>query len=324
MDGMKTQVLVQLIVAVMLFTVGRVGAQTPTPTPTATLAAFAIPTATTNPTPTPLPDINQFLRPEQDATARILLAVRNDLEVLAVATLGTPPSGWSGSYNVDDPQMPLLVRLDLERLAGAFSNDRPLGWFGVNPTTPYALARDVRHDLELLADLLIARGVRPPSWIGDDPLMRCARSTHNLITLLRRQDVFTPLTATESGNYCEEVERELNVFVETTLLTGNFVLSGQAPTETPLPPPPLSMATAATAYFDRTAGQSAGVIPSGTTFEALARSYAPFSRMVLIAGEGFVLFVDYQDTTLDAPTFEALRDVDTLSFTPSCSSAWCQ
>ncbi|MGV2437518.1 MAG UNVERIFIED_CONTAM: hypothetical protein LVT10_23605 [Anaerolineae bacterium] len=159
---MKTQVLVQLIVAVMLFTVGRVRARTPTPTPTATLAALCHSTATTNPTPTPLPDINQFLRPEQDATARILLAVRNDLEVLAVATFGHPadPVGAEATTWMI-PQMPLLVRLDLERLAGAFSNDRPLGWFGVNPTTPYALARDVRHDLELLADLLIAPGVRP-------------------------------------------------------------------------------------------------------------------------------------------------------------------
>ncbi|MFZ4827498.1 MAG: hypothetical protein ACOYLB_09080 [Phototrophicaceae bacterium] len=326
---MKTQVLYPLILLVMLSTVGRVGAQTPPPPPTPTLAAFAIPTATATPTlppptATPLPDINQFLRPEHDATARILLAVRNDLELLTGATLGTPPAGWSGSYNVDDPQMPLLVRLDLETLVGAFSNDRPLGWFGVNPTTPYALARDVRHDLELLADLLIAPGVRPPFWIGDDPLMRCARSTQNLITLLGRQEVFTPLTAAGSGNYCEEVERELNVFVETTLLTGNFILSGQTPTETPVPPPPLSVVTDAAAYLDRAAGEGAGVIPSGTTFEALARSYAPFSRMVLIAGEGFVLFVDYQDTTLDALAFEALRDVDTFSFTPSCSSAWCQ
>ena len=323
---MKTLVLWLLWLSLPL----SVSAQTLTPPPTPTLAAFAIPTVTATATPPPatatlLPDINQFLRPEHDATAKILLAVRNDLEVLAGATLGgTRPDGWSGSYNVDDPQMPLLVRLDLETFAGSFSNERPLGWFGVNPTTPYALARDARHDLELIADLLVATGVRPPYWIGDDPLMRCSRSTQNLITLLSRQEVFTPLTVPNSPTYCDEVERELNVFVEVTLLSGNFILSGQAPTETPVPPPPMTIISPNTVtYQDRSAQQTAGIIPNGTAFEPLARSYAQFSRMMLIQGDGFVVFVDYQDTTLDALAFEALPNVDTVATAPTCSASWC-
>jgi len=123
-------------------------------------------------------------------TLGVLIRSRTDLEILADQQLGISarPEGWSGSLDINNPQLPILIRLDLDLLmANTLGLDNiPVGWFGAQTSTATAIARDIRHDLELLADSLVGPNIRPPGWNGDDPLMRCDRSTQNLVTLLVR------------------------------------------------------------------------------------------------------------------------------------------
>jgi len=269
--------------------------------------------------------------PVPERSAQILLAARNDIEILANNTLGAAerPVGWNGTFDVNDPQMALKARLDLELLAEVLTAGRPPGWFGVQPTSAYATARDIRHDLELLADAVVAPNVRPPNWQGDDPILRCNRATQTLALLLAGQH--TAAAVPGSPTYCADLEIQLSVFVETTLLDA---APRRAPSPIPSPPTdvpapdantPVSVVSPDTlVYYDRGASQVAGTIPQGTALTPIARSYAQFSRMTLVRGNGFEVFIDYQDTTLDAAMFEALGDVGVLDVTPICELEWCQ
>lgn len=316
-----------LLCGIML--AGAAVAQDPPP-PTPTLAPVIPPTATPPPpVVTPLPNLDTF-SPGDDLNG-ILLKVRNDIEILANATLGTAvrPLGWSGSYAIEDPQMAVLARLDLEILADQLSPTRPPGWFGIQASTSYAIARDIRHDLELLADVHVAPNVRPPNWIGDDPLMRCNRSTQALVTLLLDRNVYAPAALPGSPTYCADLEAEISIYVEVNLIGGGSVVSPDVQAAAPTIPPPTAVpgvtvtSANAFAYYDRGALEVAGSIPAGTLLEPIARSYAQFSRMMLVRGSEFVLFVDYQDTSLDLQAFEALPDVDNTDFTTSCLPEWC-
>ncbi len=315
---------------------------TPPPPPTNTLAPILAPTDTATPAPptatptvTPPPDISSVL-PDADRTSQILLIARNDIEILANSQLGaaTRPVGWSGSFNISDPQMALLARLDLEALADATLFDgRPPGWFGVQGTSAYATARDIRHDLELLADVLVAPNVRPPNWMGDAPIMRCSRSTQALTQLLESRGLFTPSAVPGSPTYCRDLEAEISVYTEANLLDGTTGGGAQAAAdaeadsadgEAANPNAPVTIIDpVALGYYDRGASQIAGTIPEGTTMTPVARSYAQFSRMTLVRGEGFQLFVDYQVTTLDLTAFEALGSIDVIDASTNCAPVWC-
>lgn len=258
----------------------------------------------------------------------VLIDARSDLELLASSQLeGQRPEGWNGSLDISDPQLALLIRLDLEILASTIYNveQRPPGWFGAVASTPLAIARDIRHDIELLADTVIQPNVRPPGWVGSDPLMRCNRATQSLVGLMERSGITFSADPT-SPDFCRQVEIEATRFVETTLLTndptaqpnvslldpgGSPALSGEASTDFTL------------AFLDRNALQRAGVLPRGIPFEPVARSYAQFSNMMVVAGEGFTVFVDYTQTTIDSQTFETLPNVDSAAVTPVCAASWC-
>ncbi len=113
-------------------------------------------------------------------TLTVLVRSRSDLEILVDQQMGVGvrPVGWSGSLDVNNPQLPILIRSDLDLLMATLVglDHVPAGWFGAQPSTPIAIARDIRHDLELLADAVVGFNVRPPGWNGDVPLMRCDRS----------------------------------------------------------------------------------------------------------------------------------------------------
>ena len=291
--------------------------------------------ATLTPTPahaqdaTPLPDVGTLL-PDADQTGEVLLAARNDLELLANNLLSPAerPDGWTGSYDITDPQMALKLRLDLENLASQLATERPDGWFGVQATSAYATARDIRHDLELLADTHIAPSLRPPNWMGDNPVMRCDRATQALVLLLTSQQGYTPAAEPGSPTYCRDLAIEVSVVAETRLLDGTRLTR-------PTPPPddaadaastgaPVSIVgDTALAFSDRSATELTGVIPPGTAVTPVARSYAQFSRMTLVRGEGFQLFVDYQNTTLDRTAFEALGNINVITVETFCEAAWC-
>jgi hypothetical protein len=262
---------------------------------------------------------------------RVLVAARLDLELLAGEALGNNrPEGWSGTTDINDPQLVLLTRLDLELLAGALqgANRRPDGWFGVVASTPYAVARDIRHDLELLADVALGVDQRPNGWQGAEPLLRCDRATQAVVVFLELNGVFTLQADRTAPDFCRQAALEASLFMEINYLAN------------PLPGASLTVpgvegvaaqagggvidSNFAVGFFDRNAVQRAGVIPNGTPIQPVGRSYVQFSNMMLVRGEGFELFIDYQFTTVTPEQFRALPDIDTLQVTPVCVvDEWC-
>jgi hypothetical protein len=323
------------IVALLLVTAALATAQDTTPLPpTPTLAPVLVPSDTPPPptplpTMTPLPDVRALLPDAAQADA-ILLAARSDMEILANATLGAAnrPVGWNGTYDTTNVQMALHARLDLEILASELlAGTRPPGWFGVQQTNAYAIARDVRHDLELLADTVVEPNVRPPNWIGDDPIMRCNRSTQTLVILLDSRGLYDIVSTPASATYCFDVMMEISTFTEMNLLDAGAILPSEdadAPVQPGDPQAPVTITSAdAVGYFDRAATERAGVIPAGTIVTPIARSYAQFSRMTLVRGDGFQLFIDYQDTSMEVPQFDLLGDINVITVTTGCEAEWC-
>ncbi len=253
----------------------------------------------------------------------ILINDRADLELLASAAIGSAqrPLGWSGSIDVNDPQLPLLIRLDLETLAGAImgADNRPDGWFGVVPSVPLAVARDIRHDLELLADeVMHAPGLRPPGWTGDDPIMRCGRATQALFTVLRHTGIDIPVDYTQPG-YCAQAEVAASHYVETEVLqppAASDVVGNQGAY------PYIADTPFVVAFLDSKARQKAGVLPQGTGFDPVARSTVEFSNMMLVRGDNFQVFVDYTTTEVTTDQFLALPDVGIAPLT-NCRASWC-
>lgn len=267
------------------------------------------------------------LPPAVDRVTQLLLDARIDLELLAGAMIadGSRPEGWTGAVGAEGIQLALGTRLDLELLAGTLLRGEapPAGWFGTVSSTPYAVARDIRHDLELLAD----RFGRPEGWRGGEPLLRCDRSTQALVSFLERGSVFTLQADRTAPDFCRQATLEVSRFVEINYLAD--------PDDGPLlVVPPASGAGGgssaaqidsrfAVAFFDRGAARRAGIIPDGTSFEPVARSAAQFSNMMLIRGDGFEVFVDYQFTTVTRAEFDTLPDVAGLEIAPACAASWC-
>jgi hypothetical protein len=276
-----------------------------------------------------LPPTVQPTVPVVNDALPILLSARSDLELLANDRGGTArPVGWSGSVDVNDPQLVILIRLDLELLTGQLlgPNTRPTGWFGAVPSTPFAIARDIRHDLELLADTTIQPGVRPPGWTGDDPLMRCSRATQALVNVLERGGVFVLNVDPNLPDFCTQTEIEASRFAEANLLSNPVVPGGASNTSGSVPPPAGSVLvnnSFTVAFLDLDARQRIGVIPNGESFTPVARSTSEFSNMMLVRGNGFEVYVDYATTQVTTEQFEALPTVDTIPVTPACTAAWC-
>jgi hypothetical protein len=259
----------------------------------------------------------------------VLINARTDLEILVNSQLGSErPLGWSGSLDINDPQLAILIRLDLELLVARLYgvDSRPEGWFGAVPSTAAAIARDIRHDLELLADFAVQPGVRPPGWAGDKPIMRCDRATQNLVQLLERSAQFVLTADPLSLDYCQQAATQASQFTESQLLGGvGGGTSGQPGGAGIAPAGSIRASGNATlAFLDRNARASVGVIPTTEAFLPLARSYAQFSNMILVRGNDFEVFVDYTTTTLSEAQFTALGDVNSFAANPVCLASWCK
>ncbi len=292
--------------------------------------AFAQEEATPEPEPgqeVAIPEPNQALNsPISSDALPILINARTDLEILVTSQLGSErPVGWSGSLDITNPQLALLIRLDLEVLAARLlsADQRPVGWFGAVSSTPNAIARDIRHDLELLADQVVQQGVRPPGWAGDSPIMRCDRSTQNLVQLLRITAQFVVTADPSNLDYCQQVMIQASQFTEAQILNPSAgtvsVISGDAPAGSITANGGFTIA-----FLDRNARQSVGVVPVGEALVPVARSYAQFSNMLLVRGANFEVFVDYTTTTLTQEQFQALGDVNSLTPTTACNADWCK
>lgn len=302
--------------------------------------AVPIPTSTTGEQNIP-PQVTQQAPPPSaiDPLALpLLISARSDMELLANEKLGAErPIGWSGSLDVNDPQLPLLTRLDLELLAGRLMapDQRPVGWFGAVPGTTVSIVRDIRHDLELLADTIGIPNVRPNGWSGADPLIRCERGVQALVNVLERGGVFSLNVDGNDPNYCHLVELQASNFAETNLLsspnttlttsasnptagagtTGQSVaFTGSAQIDTDI----------AIAFLNRYGTEQVGKIPVGTSVEPVARSFTQFSAMTLVRGQDFEVFIDYRDSNLTADQFAGLPNVDGVSVNTVCNASWCQ
>ena len=350
-----------LILAVLLIGVGSVIAQDATLPPPSDGPTQAFPTLPPAASPTPIPpeilaltpqlteeaspvpavteaaqptEVPATLQPtanplgiEQTEALPILINARADLELLATTAIGSDqrPVGWSGSIDVTDPQLPLWIRLDLETLAGAImgADQRPPGWFGVVPSIPLAVARDIRHDLELLADHVIgAQGLRPSGWKGDDPIFRCDRATQSLFTLLKSQGISVTVDFTQT-NYCEIATLSASRYVERQILQPPPAQASNSNSNSnQLRYPFQADNPFVVAFLDRKARHKIGVLPPGTGFQPIARSYVGFSNMMLVQGDNFAVFVDYTTTTVTEEEFTFLPDIAGEGST-SCQAVWC-
>jgi hypothetical protein len=294
------------------------------PIPTA-IGGELVPTAAPQPT-TPPPAIDPIALP-------LLLSARSDLELLAGQELGAErPVGWSGSLDVNDPQLALLTRLDLELLVGRLiaPDQRPPGWFGAVPSSTLAIVRDIRHDLELLADTVGVPSVRPAGWTGADPLMRCDRGVQALINVLERGGVFSLNVDGNDPNFCMLAEVQASQFAETSLQNTTITTTinnpaAPAPAGQPAPlPGSVQIDTeVAFAFLNRFGTEQVGKIPVGTNVQPVARSFTQFSAMTLVRGQDFEVFIDYRDSSLSDDQFAALPDVNGVSVTTACGAAWC-
>lgn len=258
----------------------------------------------------------------------VWLDVRKDLELMASDRLGgsTRPQGWSGPpADWLNPDIPLLTRLDLELLATTLinSDQRPDGWIGAVASVPIYIARDGRHDIELLADLMYGDNVRPLGWTGGDPLWRCSRATQTLINLLERGGVFRLQLDANDPDFCRKAELEVTVYTEQQIL-GNAQISNLFTDELIVLSPNSITTDLAIAWLDATATRRVGVIPRGTPIRIIGRSYASFSRMLLVSGDNFEVFVEYPNTTVDAGAFRRLPNYESLTNAPYCFAEWCE
>jgi hypothetical protein len=276
------------------------------------------------PTPTPGPTATPAVSPE----TFLWLDVRRDLEILADDRLGVlqRPQGWTGTDTPwTSPDLPLLTRLDLELLATAIINPdvRPTGWIGTVASTAFAVARDGRHDLELLADLVYGRDQRPQGWTGADPLLKCSRATQTLINLLERGGVYRLQVDPNDPQFCRAAEVEVTVFTEQNIL-GNAQIGNLFTDELIILSPHTITSDIAVSWLDSSATRQVGIIPRGTPIQIVGRSYADFSRMMLVAGDNFEVFVEYTTTSVDQAAFRRLPNVTGLSIAPYCFADWCQ
>lgn len=274
--------------------------------------------------PIPPPPESQPVSVIDPAALPILINVRTDLELLANQALNNQrPVGWSGSLDVNDIQLPILMRLDLELLAGTVLgiDQRPDGWFGAVASTQYAISRDIRHDLELLADVVNTPNIRPPGWAGGDPLLRCNRSTQALVTLLERSGTFQLQIDLNAPDFCHQAEVEASRFAE----QGQANAAALAGVEGAAPPAGSIQIDSpfAVAFLDRNARQPTGTVPQGEVITPVARSYTQFSRMMLIRGNGFDVFIDYRDSSITEDAFNALPDINSITTPPTCAAEWC-
>lgn len=298
-------------------------------TPTVAVVSTQIipPTATpivveAQPTNTPIPDVPTTLFPA-DVQA-LLVEARLDLETLANDAIGSErPVGWSGSLDINNPQLPLLVRLDLELLAATFYGleERPDDWFGAVSSTQTAIVRDIRHDIEIMADDVYDEISRPIEWAGGDAIYSCDRSTQALVTLLGNNGLYTLTADPFSPDYCRQVALEVSRFVEVNLINPDIEFNDEGVT---VPSAATIETTIAVGFFSTNARQRAGVVPFGTGITPIARSYLGFSNMTLIEGEGFLVFVEWQNTSLTQEQWRMLPNEADIEYETNCSAIWCE
>lgn len=279
------------------------------------------PAASANATATPAGPIS----PIEPNALDLLTAARNDLDILASQNMGADrPLGWTANGDITNIQLPILIRLDLELLAGQLMgpDQRPEGWFGAVPSTAFAIARDIRHDLELLADKVNPPNVRPPGWIGSDPVMRCDRSVQTLVFVLERTSSYKLNIDVFDREFCRLAELQATAYAESNLLPNNRVTNNGSQSSSSSGVQITS--PYAVAFLDRFGRRATGSIPVGEQITPVARSYTQFSKMMLVRGNGYEVFIDFSASNISIDQYAALPDVNSVGTQTSCSAGWCK
>jgi hypothetical protein len=173
--------------------------------------------------------------------------------------------------------------------------------------------------LMLLCALLASAQRQTSAQDGDaNPAEKCGRTLANLYRLVQgdylQTDVpFKPVAKATDLNYCQALERELNLYIERVIFAEDYVEIVEGRSEN------------AFAFLDLAAQRYVGTMPRGTLFRALARNSLPGSRMMFVKGENFSVFVDYTFTTLSRDEFESLVGFQEYDgdITPLCAADWC-
>jgi len=306
-------------------------ATTPDPSVPAAQVTVTFPSSANDPSAvdtssTPVPTAVPPASPIEPNALALLTDARNDLDILASQNMGGDrPVGWTGSKDITNIQLPILIRLDLELLAGQLMgpDQRPAGWFGAVPSTAYAIARDIRHDLELLADQFNPPNVRPPGWKGSDPVIRCDRSVQTLVFVLERTAGYKLTIDPLTQDFCRMAELQATSYAEANLLpnakapkgsTSQVASNGAIQISSPY----------AVAFLDRFGRRPTGSIPVGEPITPIARSYTQFSKMMLVRGNGFEVFIDFSASTVSENQFAALPDVNSVGMQTTCTVSWCK
>lgn len=256
--------------------------------------------------------------------AMILNNLRSDLESFATQQLGgTRPIGWSGETNLSNPEFVMLLRLDLEFLAGDLlgSDVRPGGWMGPVAGTTMSIAFDVRKDLELLVKT-INLGQPIAGWIGASPLASCSRLTVMLVEYLISNTNYSLNVDPTVSDFCLAVEND------TTRYLGDHPDIARPGEEKPQEPVQSIITHFVQGDFsllfsDRSGSGKLGLIPKLTPFVPVARSYAEYSNMMLVRGEGFEGLVEYPFTSINRQEFQQLPNIDDFTISPYCTAYWC-
>ncbi|MBI1276739.1 MAG: hypothetical protein GC179_01290 [Anaerolineaceae bacterium] len=319
-----------LVLALPLVLVAQDGPAT-TPDPFAPAAQATVTFTSNDPSAfdsavTPEPTAAPPASPIEPNALLLLTDARNDLDILASQNMGGDrPVGWTGSGDVTNVQLPILIRLDLELLAGQLmgADQRPAGWFGAVPSTAYAIARDIRHDLELLADQVNPPSVRPPGWRGADPVIRCDRSVQTLVFVLERTAGYKLSVDPLARDFCRMAELQATAYAESNLLPNAKAPKGSNSQAASNGAIQIS-SPYAVAFLDRFGRRPTGSIPVGEPITPVARSYTQFSKMMLVRGNGFEVFIDFSASTIGENQFAALPDVNNVSTQTACTVSWCK
>lgn len=247
----------------------------------------------------------------------LLSTARGDLERLADELLGlnTRPPGYSGSRDLDSPNLIGDIFLDMNLLADDVlgSGQRPRGWIGIVVPSPGQSYFNLRFDLELLTDETLGRDVRPTGWQAVEPIERCRPAVRSLVFLVEQNYNFS-LTEIdpEAESYCAQVEEAINAVVENPPVL-DIVEEQERLTGT---------SNFAFAYLDVAATQYMGIMPGGTRFRAVYRNFGE-SNMMFVSGADFALYIDRRFTTLPETVFNSLPTLENVRPIAFCDASWC-
>jgi phosphate transport system substrate-binding protein len=309
----------QIAANTWLSAMGQPVVQPPAPVATEEVVIEPVPTEV-------VPETREPVSPFAANVIPLLISARTDLEVMATEVLGIQrPPGWSGSLDINDPQLPLLTRLDLELLAAVVYSEslRPTGWFGAVGSTQLAIVRDIRHDLEVMADTVFS-GARPQDWAGGDVIYRCSRSTQALVAMLQRTNLYAVTADPLASDYCQQVEIEVSRYTEVNLVEGDLVLASGGDVVSVTSEAQITTEFAI-AFLTRFAEPQVGIMPLGTPLTPVARSYTTGSNMTLIEGANYRVFIEFTNTDIPAERWELLPNIDEMEEIETfCEADWCR